>query len=296
MKLTAEDLAFAEQYDANKYWHPSVSADTALFRALDSAENAQKKYPQRKLELLLVKRGNHPYKGGWALPGGFCEENESLHACAARELKEETGLSAVYCGEVGTFSRVDRDPRTRVITQAFLAVVPYGETGEAVAADDAAEAKWFAVSMKYNNLSAKHYRITLTLTSDDEVITGTVDLLDEGQGAWRHEVVEDAEALAFDHLEVICQAVETLRTKMYRTQVAFNWVGEHFRIADLQGVFEAVVEQELLRTTFFEHVKPLIKRVDDENPENAAILDQIYEYNKGSCILDGLSAIDQWQA
>ena len=79
MKLTAEDLAFAEQYDANKYWHPSVSADTALFRALDSAENAQKKYPQRKLELLLVKRGNHPYKAGRSQVASAKKTKASTH-------------------------------------------------------------------------------------------------------------------------------------------------------------------------------------------------------------------------
>lgn len=296
MKLTAEDKAFSQTYDDAAYWHPSVTADTAVFRALDCAENASKKYPSRKLELLLVKRGNHPYKGGWALPGGFCEKDETLRECAARECQEETGLSPVYCGEVGTFSRVDRDPRTRVMSEVFVAVLPYGETGEVVAADDAAEAAWFEVAMKTEALSPKQYRVHLNLKNDDFSITGAVDLLGDEQGQWRREVTADSEDLAFDHLEIICQAIEMLRTKMYRTQLAFNWVPEHFRIADLQDVFEAVIGEELLRTTFFEHVKPLLRRVDEENAENVAILDQMYRYNQDYCILDGLSAIDLWQA
>ena len=94
---------------------------------------------------------------------------------------------------------------------------------------------------------------------------------------------------------MICCAVESLRTKLYRTPIAFNWVPEQFRIADLQGVFEAVIGEELLRTTFFEHVKPLIRRVA-EQPEDAGVLDQIYEYNRDYCLEDGLSAIELWRA
>ena len=295
MKLSEEDIRFCEGYDDSPYWHPSVTADSAVFRALDTPENATKKYPQRKLELLLVKRGRPPYAGGWALPGGFLEKDESLAACAARECLEETGLAPVYQGDVATFSRVDRDPRTRVITQCFLALVPDGENGAVAAADDAAEAAWFEVAMQTEALSPQHYRCHLTLTHETTEISGSIDLIADAHGGWRREVYEDAALLAFDHLEMICCAVESLRTKLYRTPIAFHWVPEQFRIADLQGVFEAVIGQELLRTTFFEHVKPLIRRVA-EQPEDAGVLDQIYEYNKAYCLEDGLSAIELWRA
>lgn len=294
MKLSQEDLQFAAAYDDSPYWHPSVTADSAVFRALDTPENATKNYPQRKLELLLVKRGRPPYKGGWALPGDFLEKDESLAACAARECREETGLMPRYQGDVATFSRVDRDPRTRVITQCFLAVVPYGESGDAQGSDDAAEAAWFEVAMHTDALSPHHYRTHLSLTNEDTVIKGEIDLVRDEQG-WHREVVEDATLLAFDHLEVICCAVESLRTKLYRTDIAFNWVPDEFRIADLQGVFEAVTGEELLRTTFFEHVKPLIRRIEGQK-EEVGVLDQRYEYNKDYCLEDGLSAIELWRA
>lgn len=295
MRLTDEDRAFAAAYDDSPYWHPSVTADSAVFRALDTPENAAKKYPQRKLEILLVKRGRPPYKGGWALPGGFLEKDETLAQCAARECLEETGVAPVYQGDIATFSRVDRDPRTRVITQSFLAVVPYGERGDAAGADDAAGAAWFEVSMKTESLSPRHYRSHLQLVHGDERLTGSVDLLADENGSWRREVYEDAEGLAFDHLEMICCAVECLRTKLYRTPIAFHWVPARFRIADLQGVFEAVIGEELLRTTFFEHVKPLIRRVADQ-PDGLGVLDQMYEYNEAYCLEDGMSAIEMWRS
>lgn len=294
MKLSEDDRLFCEHYDDSKYWHPSLTADSAVFRALDTPENQTKKYPQRKLEILLVKRGRPPYAGGWALPGGFLQQDETLAACAARECYEETGLQPKYQGDVATFSRVDRDPRTRIITQCFLALVPYGDEGAVQAADDAVEAAWFEVSMGMENLSPSHYRCHLCLQHNDIVISGSVDLLADEQGSWRREVHEDAELLAFDHLEMICCAVESLRTKLYRTPIAFQWVPERFRIADLQGVFEAVIGQELLRTTFFEHVKPLIRRCENQT-ENVSVLDQIYEMNNDYCLEDGLSAIELWR-
>ena len=296
MQLSHEDIEFVARYDDSKYWHPSVTADTALFRVLDTPENASKKYPVRKLEILLVKRGRSPYKGGWALPGGFCEKNESLHECAKRECLEETGLRPAYCGEISTYSRVDRDPRTRVITQSFLGIIPEGENSIPKADDDAAEAAWFEVDMKTQTISPVHYRVTLNLTNDDAHISGSVDLKSDGQGVWRREIVEDASLLAFDHLEMICCAVETLRTKLYRTSIAFQWVSNQFRIADLQSVFEAIIGKELLRTTFFEHVKPLLKRVEDKSTGVQSVLDQIYEYNENYCLQDGLSALDLWQS
>lgn len=295
MKLTDEDLQFAAAYDDSMYWHPSVTADSVVFRCLDTPDNKTKKYPMRKLEVLLIKRGNYPYKGGWALPGGFLNKDESLAECAARECEEETGLKPIYCGEVSTYSSVNRDPRTRIITQAFLALVPYGESGEVKDADDAAEAAWFEVSMKTENLNPRHYRAQVILKNGDLEIKGSVDLKADDNGRWHREVAEDAEYLAFDHLEMIGCAVETLRTKLYRTAIAFQWVEDTFRIADLQSVFEAVTGNELLRTTFFEHVKPLIKRCDNQ-PEGCGVLDQMYEFNENYCLQDGLSALDLWQS
>ena len=93
--------------------------------------------------LLLIKRKNDPYKGFWALPGGFMEMYETIEQCAVRELKEETGITVPVesIRMVGVYSEVDRDPRGRCVTVAFAA-----DTDDAAeAGDDAAEARWFDV-------------------------------------------------------------------------------------------------------------------------------------------------------
>lgn len=296
MKLTAEDIAFIESYDVSQFERPSVTADTVLFRSLDRKENKDKKYPKRDLELLLIKRKNPPYAGGWALPGGFCNMDESLKECAARELFEETGLKAHYHGQIASFSNVIRDPRTRNIGHSFLAVIPEGIDSTPLAADDASDACWFKVSFVTEMLSTTHYRAKLTLTHEEQTIAGKVDIIKDATGQWQRSVYEDAVTLAFDHLEIISCAIECLRSRIYRSTMAFEWVEDTFRIADLQGVFEAVVEHELLRTTFFEHVKPMLKRVSAATKENIDILEQRYEYNSDFCIEEGMPAIDLWLA
>ena len=117
------------QYD---YWRPAVAADNVVFR-----------FNGKIMEVLLVERGNDPYKGMWALPGGFMEENdETLQETALRELKEETGIVPRYTEELCTCSRINRDPRTRVITTVFYSFV---RDVEGTAGDDAANLQWFNI-------------------------------------------------------------------------------------------------------------------------------------------------------
>jgi len=99
---------------------------------------------EARLEVLLVQRANDPYAGKWALPGGFVEEDEDLEESARRELREETGVDGedVFLEQLGAWGEPDRDPRGRVITVAYWALVPPDEL-EPEAADDAAEVDWF---------------------------------------------------------------------------------------------------------------------------------------------------------
>jgi len=95
------------------------------------------------LSLLLIERGLEPYKGKWAFPGGFLQENETVEEGAVRELLEETSFKANIVEQFGCFSDVNRDPRERVITIAFFALV---KMSEVKGGDDAANAKWFRLS------------------------------------------------------------------------------------------------------------------------------------------------------
>lgn len=114
-----------------KYPHPSVTTDCVIF-GFDSG----------KLKVLLVERGLEPYKGRWAFPGGFVKMDESCEEGALRELEEETALKGTYVQQFHTYSNPNRDPRERVITVAFFALV---RIQEVEAGDDANKAQWFAI-------------------------------------------------------------------------------------------------------------------------------------------------------
>lgn len=118
-----------------EYPRPSVTSDCVIF-GFDGSE----------LKILLIERGLEPYKGYWALPGGFMRMDESIEQCASRELREETNISDVYLEQLQVFSRPDRDPRGRVMTVAFIALVRPGDF-KVVGGDDAARAAWFAADM-----------------------------------------------------------------------------------------------------------------------------------------------------
>lgn len=113
--------------------HPAVTVDIAVFTIANDA-----------LEVLLVRRARAPYAGRWALPGGFVGIDESLKRAAWRELREETGIRAGFLEQVGAFGRPDRDPRERVITVAYLAIVPANRL-EIISGSDAADARLFDV-------------------------------------------------------------------------------------------------------------------------------------------------------
>lgn len=114
---------------------PSVTVDVAVFS--DRPEG---------IHILLVQRGQEPFKGRWALPGGFVDMDEPLEQSVKRELAEETGLEIDQMEQVGAYGDPQRDPRGRVISVAYWAVLPRGSDQKVEGSDDASRAEWFPVN------------------------------------------------------------------------------------------------------------------------------------------------------
>lgn len=127
-----------------KYPRPAVTADCVVITK------------ETEPKVLLIQRGIDPYKGCWAFPGGFMNVDETTEECAIRELEEETGLKLSTIHQIGAYSKVDRDPRGRTITVAYLAIIdaPVEVAGQ----DDAAKAEWFPLS-DLPHLAFDHYDI-----------------------------------------------------------------------------------------------------------------------------------------
>ncbi len=115
--------------------HPSVTVDIVSFTLC-----------AEKLQVLLIRRAEEPFKSGWALPGGFVHQEESLEQAAQRELEEETGVHQAYLEQLYTYGDPGRDPRGRVITVAYFALIPAGQAIRAESGSDAAAASWFPLA------------------------------------------------------------------------------------------------------------------------------------------------------
>jgi len=127
-----------------RYPRPAVTADCVVM--------TNEPHPK----VLLIQRGAEPFKGAWAFPGGFMNMDETTEHCAIRELEEETGLKVYTVHQIGAYSKVDRDPRGRTITVAYLAIIVSPE--EVRGQDDAAKAMWYPIT-ELPHLAFDHYDI-----------------------------------------------------------------------------------------------------------------------------------------
>ncbi len=181
-----------EGYDPSEYPSIGLTVDLCIF----TIRNGQ-------LAVLLVRRGNEPYAGCWALPGGFVDVDEDATEAAWRELAEETGVQRDafdgHLEQLATYSTPDRDPRMRVVSIAHVALAP--NLPDPFAGDDAWEAKF-----------------------------------------WTLEDLQDPEGpeLAFDHADILADGLERVRSKLEYTTLAAAFVSEPFTLAELRNVYTAV--------------------------------------------------------
>ncbi|SQD96504.1 MULTISPECIES: NUDIX domain-containing protein [unclassified Parafrankia] len=185
--------------------------------------------------VLLVRRGIEPFAGRWALPGGFVRPDEDLDAAAVRELREETGLarSTGHLEQLATYADLDRDPRGRVATVAYLALAP--DLPVPVAGTDAAASRWWAVT-----------DILRAGSDGDSGANGTDGGTGEGAGSADGGAGGDGRAvggmtgLAFDHARILADGVERARSKIEYSPVATAFCPPEFTVAQLRRIYEIV--------------------------------------------------------
>lgn len=263
---------FLSEYDVNIYDRPSVTNDIIIFTTGDRIEENSRKVPKKGMQVLLIKRDDYPYKGKWAIPGGFVKNDESLEEGALRKLKEETGIDNVYTEQLYTFGEVNRDPRTRVISIGNIALI---SKEDIIFGDykDRKESKWFWVeknlvdSKKDETHTINKY--ILKFESEDEEIKFNYEIIEKIERTiFRKKensyktLNESNDELAFDHYKIIDYAVDRIRNKIEYAPIALNLLPRLFTVKELQNVYEAIMGREILN--FRRKMEDMIIETDEK--------------------------------
>ena len=206
-----DETDFLRGYDPNAFQRPSMAVDLVLLGVRNG-----------KPAVLLLKRDQQPYQGRWALPGGFVGIDETLDAAAARVLRQKAGIGHAYLEQLYTFGAVDRDPRMRIISVAYLALLT--ETAFDAALQAMPALLPAAIQVPWSGEAG-----------------GPVSVVSPENGAL---------TLAFDHADILATAVLRLRGKLDYSDVGFALLPELFTLRQLQDVHEAILGTSLNKPAF----------------------------------------------
>lgn len=258
------------------YEHPHLACDVATFALGTTEQDNYRKLPEKRLEVLLVQRGEEPFAGQWALPGGFVHPRQTVREGALAKLREKTGVTNAYLEQLFTFSDPARDPRAWVVSCAHVALV---DKGALAAGALEAGAHWFAATLGLQRESVDHLpegrverrTYALNLTCDDAGLAEPMCLQAHVEHTLttsrqvREERFEalDTGGLAFDHAAQVAYAILRLRNKIEYTDLALNLMPELFTLTELQGAYEAILGRTLLKAAFRRTVAGLVVETDE---------------------------------
>ncbi|MBR4200104.1 MAG: NUDIX hydrolase [Oscillospiraceae bacterium] len=251
------EQAFLAGYSMDDYERPSVTADVAAFMIRSEACGSYRKEPQSRLSVLLIRRGGHPYKDCWALPGGFLQKGETIEECALREITEEAGVAPAALMLTGLYTAPDRDPRGWIISAAFASVITDTET-EPVGGDDANDAQWFDVSFDNDDTGSA----VLTLMHGNIRLEAHLTEHRSSFGRTEYRIAESG-GIAFDHAAMIASALSVLRSGAENFSIIFDFLPEKFTLNQLQRVQETIMNISVLPPNFRRKAADYVTETDE---------------------------------
>lgn len=267
--ITEEE--FLKNFDSSKFTNPSISVDNILFTIREQENENYRKLPKKSLQLLMVRRNEHPYQNMWSLPGTFVQMNETLDDCAIRCLKEKTHLNDIYLEQLYTFGDLNRDPRTRVISCTYMSLMDSTKLNTK-AGRNVSSVDFFTVhtentepmikKTKRGNIST--FTTTLTLQNHDTTLTASIETkreLVDTRNITTYRIVH-SDAIAFDHAKAIVYALDRLKNKVEYTDIAFSLMPSVFTLTDLQKCYEILLNKPLLTANFRRKIAHMVTQTD----------------------------------
>lgn len=234
---------FLKDYDSSIFEKLSMTVDILVISVSNEETNNYRKTDKKKMSILLVKRDDYPYKDKWCLPGGFVGIDEDIEEAPKRVLKRETNVDNIYLEQLYTFGSVDRDPRMRIVSTSYIALIDKnkleGKLNE--------NASWFDIV----SINEKNNIVDVILNNGFETITFSIKKILKEKTTDSYKLVEvKNDKIAFDHTLVILTGIERLKNKVEYTDIVFNMMGELFTLGELQQVYEVILNKKLLDPAF----------------------------------------------
>ncbi|MEI3529531.1 MAG: NUDIX domain-containing protein [Bacilli bacterium] len=251
-KIYNSEEEFLKDYDSSIFEKLSLTTDILIFSVSSQKHDNYRKLSKKSFSVLLVKRDNYPFKDKWCLPGGFVGIDESIDDAAKRILANETNLHDIYIEQLYTFGDVHRDPRMRIISTAYMALIDKNQLSEEITK----KASWFDLIF----LEDEH-KIHITLDNGITNINLVIkkELRDKTTDRYDY-IVEKNDGLAFDHAIVIASGISRLKNKVEYTDIVFNMMPKYFTLGELQQVYEVILGKKLLDPAFRRIIANKVKK------------------------------------
>lgn len=270
-----------------EFFKPSVTVDTIIFTVRDLNVDNYRKLPEKKFQVLLIKRAGEPYKDKWSLPGTFVEKEEKFEEAVNRCLEEKANIKDIYLEQLYSWGDPQRDPRERVISTSYMGLLDTGDI-QIKAGRNVEDVDWF--NIKLNTIKEKskekkdgYYKaeeIEILLESKQEVLKSRVKVVKElvnGNMVIYTQILQSD--LAFDHAKILIYAIERLKNKVEYTTIAFNLMPEKFTLTKLQQVYEILLDKPLLKANFRRKIADMVIE-NEEYEENAGHRpSKLYKFN-----------------
>ena len=253
-KVYNSEEAFLKDYDSSVFEKLSMTTDILIMSVSNEDTGNYRKLSEKKFSILLVKRDNYPFKDKWCLPGGFVGIDETLDEAAKRVLKTETNLKDIYIEQLYTFSDIKRDPRMRVISTSYMALVDKNRLMDKLSAN----ASWFNVFMLEDE---KSYNVTLDNGIEEIKFVVGKKLRNKTTDRYDFNIIKN-DKLAFDHPLVIVSGIERLKNKIEYTDIVFNMMPKYFTLGELQQVYEVILGKKLLDPAFRRIIANKVEKSD----------------------------------
>ena len=250
----------------------AVSTDILIFSVSKGEAKTCRNLSDKYFSILLIKRKKDPFKEKWCLPGGFVRENEDLDMAAERILAKETNLHNIYKEQLYTFGDCKRDPRMRVISTAYMALIDKERLEENLSE----EASWFNIHVKETDEKSE-----VILENGEEMLKFVVKktLTNKTTNQYQYDVIEDG-GIGFDHSKIIMTAIVRMKHKVHDTDIVFNMMPEYFTLGELQQIYEVILDKKLLDPAFRRIIADKVVKTDKVAKTGGHRPSALYKYKK----------------